>query len=544
MQQYHDLLKTILDFGSYKEAAREGMPGSLSRFGHQSRYDLTDGFPIVTTKKMYWKGIVAELLWFLRGDTNIKYLDEHNVTKMWHEDAYNYYVKLCPQFGVAPCSFDEFNARVKTGEKLGCYVYGDCGEQYGIQWRNFNKRPDYIVQPKPKCQTSSSIPKLGIADGSGTSELSALFDELSQTVGYKVIYRLHTTWEQMIERCYNHEASGYKSYGFRGVHVSNEWLTFKNFAMDVQELEGWDKKLNDWDNIQLDKDSSGHGFLYSKETCRWISRSDNMSSFDKVVVLERDGELIQTQNIRAYAKSIGVDHANLVRLVNGDRESAYGHKFVAQYDLNKGVDQIAEVIKSLRSSPYGRRHLVTSWNPNSLENLALHPCHALFQFNCRKISHAHRVAMYLQTPRQENDILHTNEEGQKRMLRNDNVPEYYLDCQLYQRSCDVLLGVPFNISSYCLLTYVIAKVVNMVPGEFIHTYGDVHIYDNHMDAVKEQLERDPLKYKLPKLELGGDWSKTPNADFSDLKVEDFKLVGYESYPKLESDTTLSTGMKK
>lgn len=542
MKQYHDLLEAIKKRGSYKEPAREGMPGSTSLFGYQERFDLTNSFPIVTTKKMFWKGIVVELLWFLRGDTNIKYLDENKVTKMWHQDAYNFYVKLCPQFHIQPISFEEFCIKVAAGERLGCYTYGDCGEQYGLQWMNFDKRPNYIVRPKPTCATEPT--KLGIADGSGASELSKVHGD--------IVTKLHTTWEQMIERCYNPSSAGYTSYGQRGVHVSNRWLIFRNFVEDVQELEGWDKKLKDWDDIQLDKDSLGHGFLYSENTCRWISRSDNMSSFNKIIVLENpDGELVHVQNIRAYAKSIGVNHANFVRLIKGERATAYDHKFLAEYDLNTGVNQIAEIIDSLKSSPYGRRHIVTAWNPTSLNNMALHPCHALFQFNCRRITARKRCEIATRMDIKfhgldTNSVMQSSAEWDKWCDEHD-IPKYYLDCQLYQRSCDVLLGVPFNISSYALLTSMIAKVVNMVPGEFIHTFGDVHIYDNHMDAVNEQLTRDSQKYPLPKLAFNPnvDWlAIAESKDFSGLKWDDITLEGYESYPKLESDTVLSTGMKK
>lgn len=384
MNQYHELLKAIKERGSYKEAAREGMPGSLSLFGYQSRYDLTDSFPILTTKKMFWKGIVAELLWFLRGDTNIKYLDEQGVTKMWHEDAYNFYrtnfknrvifgndAQVAMKQAEEPMTFEQFCQLIRETKREdlpkvdvhgGQYTFGDCGYQYGKVWRAWPTGKSLVI-------------------------------------------------------------------GHNGTH--NEW-----------------------------------GFEI--------------------------------------------------------------------------VDQIANVIKSIKSGPYGRRHLVTAIDPAHDKELALYWCHAMFQFNCRKISRAHRLSMV----EMGKDAI-PEYDYPDQQLDNMGVPKYYLDCQLYQRSCDVLLGVPFNISSYALLTCVIAKAVNMVPGEFIHTYGDVHIYDNHMDAVNEQLERDPFKYKLPKLELTGDWSKIgETADFSHLTVDNFKLVGYESYPKLESDTTLSTGMKK
>ncbi|CAM6002680.1 unnamed protein product, partial [Sphagnum balticum] len=157
MKQYLELLQTIKDKGTYKPAARENMPGTQSLFGYQFRHDLQDGFPLLTTKKMYWKGIVVELLWFLRGDTNIKFLVDNGVN-IWNEDAYQYYLKthkriinslptndpfvlLCNK----PISFDEFIDYVKnkdlkdlkTFEKFTNYSYGDCGYQYGKVWRDW-----------------------------------------------------------------------------------------------------------------------------------------------------------------------------------------------------------------------------------------------------------------------------------------------------------------------------------------------------------------------------------------------------------------------
>jgi len=396
MKQYHELLIAVKERGTYKEAAREGMPGTTSLFGYQSRYDLREGFPIVTTKKMFWKGIVAELLWFLRGDTNIKYLDEQGVTKMWHEDAYNFYLtnfknrviygtdaEVKMKQAEEPMSFEAFCQLIRETPRAelptvdvhgGKYTFGDCGFQYGKVWRAWPTGKSLVI-------------------------------------------------------------------GHNGNH--NEW----------------------------------------------------------------------------------------------------------GYEI---VDQIRNIVNSIKSGPYGRRHLVTAIDPAHDKELALYWCHALFQFNCRKISLSQRVydaGLAERFPILAGEAIKEAEKA----VDDLNVPKYYLDCQLYQRSCDVLLGVPFNISSYALLTHVIAKVVNMVPGEFIHTYGDVHIYDNHMDAVNEQLERDYNKYKLPHLHISDkvDPNKAPSwdhirqtLDFSSLTVSDFTLIGYESYPKLESDTSLSTGMKK
>ena len=149
------------------------------------------------------------------------------------------------------------------------------------------------------------------------------------------------------------------------------------------------------------------------------------------------------------------------------------------------IDQIANVVESLKKNPDSRRHIVSAWNPAEVEDMALPPCHCLFQFF---------------------------------------VADGKLSCQLYQRSADVFLGVPFNIASYALLTMMMAKVVGLQPGEFVHTLGDAHLYLNHLDQAREQLEREPLP--LPTLEI---------ADRDDLfafEYEDFKLRGYKAHERI------------
>lgn len=157
------------------------------------------------------------------------------------------------------------------------------------------------------------------------------------------------------------------------------------------------------------------------------------------------------------------------------------------------IDQIAKVIESLKTNPDSRRHIVSAWNPAEVDDMALPPCHALFQFYVSK--------------------------------RADGVKE--LSCQLYQRSADMFLGVPFNIASYALLTYLIAEEVGMVPGEFIWTGGDCHIYSNHFEQVREQLSREPFEY--PQLRV-----KNKEASIFDYEFEDFELVAYKHHPTIKA----------
>jgi thymidylate synthase len=259
MKQYLDLLRHVLDNGVEK-SDRTGT-GALSVFGYQMRFNLNDGFPLMTTKKLHLKSIVYELLWFLKGDTNIKYLNENNV-HIWNEWA------------------DQS---------------GNLGHIYGYQWRNW---PDY--------------------DGGS-------------------------------------------------------------------------------------------------------------------------------------------------------------------------VDQIAQVIRSIKENPDSRRHIVSAWNVADIHNMALPPCHLLFQFY---------------------------------------VSNGTLSCQLYQRSADIFLGVPFNIASYALLTMMVAQVTGLKSGEFVHTLGDAHIYNNHLEQVRMQLSRDLRP--LPFMRLN-----TAIVDIHDFGFEDFRLENYNPHPHIK-----------
>ncbi|MBO0908804.1 MULTISPECIES: thymidylate synthase [Arthrobacter] len=152
------------------------------------------------------------------------------------------------------------------------------------------------------------------------------------------------------------------------------------------------------------------------------------------------------------------------------------------------IDQIAKVVESIRTNPDSRRHIVTAWNPAEVDNMALPPCHAMFQFY---------------------------------------VADGKLSCQLYQRSADLFLGVPFNIASYALLTLMVAQQTGLQPGEFVWTGGDVHIYDNHVDQVREQLSRAPFPY--PQLRL----ARTPDSIF-DYVLEDFEVLDYRHHPGIKA----------
>lgn len=300
-KQYIDLLKDILKNG-VKKKDRTGT-GTIGLFGKQIRFDLSKGFPLLTTKKVYLKGIIHELLWFLQGASNIKYLLDHNVN-IWNDWPYRYYKQTMEKTGKKVLLMPEFVEKIKTNDEFA-KKWGELGPVYGVQWRH--------------------------------------------------------------------------------------WKT----------LDG------------------------------------------------------------------------------------------------KEIDQIKELIKNIKEVAAGksyssaRRLIVTAWNPSEIEEMkksGLPPCHSLFQFN---------------------------------------VINGKLSCQLYQRSADTFLGVPFNIASYALLTMMVAQVCDLKPGELVHTFGDVHIYLNHRDQVKEQLKRDMKP--LPKMQIN------PKVkDIFKFKFEDFTLVGYDPHPAIKA----------
>jgi thymidylate synthase len=194
-----------------------------------------------------------------------------------------------------------------------------------------------------------------------------------------------------------------------------------------------------------------------------------------------------------YLTQNGVSIWNEWADANGELGHVYGYQWRSWPSYKGGgIDQITEVIESIKKNPDSRRHIVSAWNVADLDNMALPPCHVMFQFY---------------------------------------VANGKLSCSMYQRSADIFLGVPFNITSYALLTHMVAQVTNLEPGDFIHTLGDAHIYLNHMEQVKLQLTREP--YPLPKLKMNPDVK-----NIFDFKFSDFQIEGYLSHPHIKGDISV------
>jgi len=208
----------------------------------------------------------------------------------------------------------------------------------------------------------------------------------------------------------------------------------------------------------------------------------------KSIIYELLWFLQGSSNIK-YLNDNGVKIWNEWADKSGELGPVYGVQWRSWPTLDgREIDQITEAINRLKTNPNSRRHIVSAWNVAEIEKMKLPPCHCLFQFY---------------------------------------VVNGKLSCQLYQRSCDLFLGVPFNIASYALLTMMVAQACGLKPGEFIHTFGDLHIYNNHFDQVALQLSREPKK--LPIMKINPDVE-----DIFDFKFEDFELIGYEADPNIHA----------
>jgi thymidylate synthase len=214
--------------------------------------------------------------------------------------------------------------------------------------------------------------------------------------------------------------------------------------------------------------------------------------FTKAIIYELLWFLKGDTNI-AYLKEHGVSIWNEWADANGELGPVYGHQWRSWPDGHGGtIDQIANLIADIKRNPDSRRLIVTAWNPADVPKMALPPCHCLFQFY---------------------------------------VANGKLSCQLYQRSADIFLGVPFNIASYALLTMMVAQVTGLKPGEFVHTFGDAHLYLNHIDQAREQLARKP--YPLPRMKLNPDVR-----DIFAFRYEDFTLENYQAHPHIKAEVAV------
>jgi thymidylate synthase len=277
-------------------------------------------------------------------------------------------------------------------------------------------------------------------------------------------------------------------------------LEYENFVSDLPKIENWYSKKIDPENYSLDKDYYGSK-VYAPDTCIWLSKEEqrvNTSRTKLIRVTKPDGGSQLEVDIRAICRMYGLDYSSVTKVVRGERTHVKGFVF-EEMCVEPGklircrkFDQLRHMIQQIKNDPSSRRIVVSSWNVSELEQMRLPPCHCLFQF-------------YV--------------DGRK------------LSCQMYQRSADVFLGVPFNIASYALLTMMISQLCDLEPHEFIHTFGDVHLYKNHKSQALEQLSRDPRP--LPQVVIN-----PLIQNINDFRYEDFELTGYDPHPHIPAKVSV------
>ena len=528
--QYQALLQDILDNGVTK-TDRTGT-GTISVFGRQIRHKMSDGFPLLTTKKMAFKTMVTELLYFLRGNTSIEYLVE-NDCNIWNGDLSKYH--------------DVDVSKYKDLTKSDSNLY-EGGAIYPHQWRNFGSNDynrkrvtipfktsfvkesynlnsndenvgkkystleygNYIVLDSFKqgdrnethykiqfinTNTVKNIrrDKLGtnIIDPYMASKNGVACVGEYKKYSHLNIEKLKNIWNGMISRCYNPSNDNYMYYGGKGVYVENRWLCFEYFLSDVDKIKNWENKVSNWDEYELDKDVYGNGFKYSLETCCWLSKSDNLKkSKEKFNYIVSDGidEYEFINHVDFMSKFKINNQGNFASMLRGDRPNCEGWYLISKNKLSDGVDQIQELINTLKTNPDSRRMLVTAWNPTQLHDLCLPPCHYGFQVYTRELSEDERNE--IRDMQYFKNSLHQALKGSDTKIDWENIPTRAISLMWNQRSVDTFLGLPFNIASYGLLLEIIAKAVNMVPDELIGNLGDVHLYSNHIEQAKEQIGRE------------------------------------------------------
>jgi thymidylate synthase len=524
--QYEDLLARVMAQGTPK-SDRTGT-GTRSLFAQSLRYRLDDGYPLVTTKRVHFRSLAVELLWFLRGDSNVGWLREHGVT-IWDEWAGEdgdlgpvYGVQwrsweswkqvpprledpACPDGAFTPAALPEVDPTpndsgmvgkifdTATGELLVLNEYRMPRPEGGLghlRLRAGFPATGYVVDGlTPEALRSGSVRDRFAPTLAGVGRLGS---ETPESLRW-----LKGTWNGMMQRCYDASHPAYHRYGGRGVFVHPRWHTLSNFVQDAPKLDGWLLKLEYPDEYTLDKDYYSSN-CYGLNTCIWASKKEQAVNTPDVLPVQVVGPDLGHPCFVASVKELSRTLRCSPQLVYKHLESGTpmpsGHS-VSWPDLAAGggpfryrsYDQVKMVLAQLKHMPDSRRIIISAWNVGELEQMALPPCHSFVQFY---------------------------------------VADGRLSCHLYQRSADLFLGVPFNIASYGLLTHMVAQQVGLGVGELVWTGGDCHVYDNHVDQVREQLSRTP--HPFPQLRL----RRAPS--LFDYAYEDVELVGYQHHPALRA----------
>lgn len=539
MQQYKDLVKDIFENGV--DAIDRTEVGTRSVFGRQMRFDLNKGFPLVTTKFTPLRLIFEELVWYLRGDTNIKYLKDHNVN-IWDEWAdengdlnkvYGYQWRKYPAYDGWMDNVDLVTQNQYTGNNSSFH------KEFALQDPIFDNLADDLVGQVVNTKTSGPIrilQNIGTRNGNSIYKIQFLegiryIKEAGRpniktgsvenpyrksiknpeacvgVISHKPKYyaKAYTTWWNMMVRCHGADPLVTCRYKEDGVFVDSDWRCFENFLKDLPSIVGFDLWKNSYYDYDLDKDYFGCNF-YSKNSVIFLPKRYNAmilpkSDGSKVIATHKQtGKKTEFTSVKLFNEKYNIKDTDLVnrslREQNGNSRNWTFEKIYPpagqKYQQRFFVDQIQNLIDGLINDPNGRRHIVSAWNPAQIDEMALPPCHAFFQFYVKKNK---------------------------------------LSCQLYQRSCDVALGLPFNIACYALLTHILAKICGYQVGEFVWTGGDVHLYHNTFEGMSQLLNRDP--HPLPTLIIPYNLNSINQITDGSIIWSDFELRNYVYHPKIE-----------
>lgn len=536
MKSYHDLLTDVINNGVSHED-RTGV-GTRCVFGRQWRHKMSDGFPLLTTKRVTLRWVFEELRWFLSGSTNNEDLLKEGVTiwnewqdnygelgpvygKQWRNQETAYYVekKFIPKpesqeigriLDEIPCEASDDPLVGQTVSTLtGDFVVKSSYRIKRSEETNQSKQV-YDVQFVRSGWISRGVTTQAVRGGYVRDPYFPSFCGVACTGGLQGVvngekHHLLETWKGMIKRCYDQDHTAYKSYGGNGVWVCDRWLVFENFVADFKKIIGWELKAEYPSEYSLDKDSEGYN-IYSPQTCRWLSSTEQSINTDDaylVKAVDPSGVEMSVVGIKRFCRDRNLTSQAVSDCIKGKLSHHKGWKFYAQETPSQCVaryrrtDQIAHVLAQVSQDPGSRRILVSAWNPLEIPNMSLAPCHVMWQLN---------------------------------------VDNGVIDLHLYARSIDIFLGLPYNIASYGLLLKMICAVTGNEAGELVISFGNLHLYNNHVNQANEQLSREPRR--LPNVHIYPEQKKNALETLLGIQWKDVELTGYNPHPKIEAEVAV------